>query len=94
MKNILLACGSGIATSTAAAAKLSKVLDENGFKGQYKIVQCKAAEVVSKSSSFDLCVATTVVSGDIKCPFVLGICFLTGVGMQAAVDKILEILRK
>ncbi|WP_270364345.1 hypothetical protein [Enterococcus malodoratus] len=41
MKNILLACGSGIATSTAVNGKISKVLDDNGYKGKYKITQCK-----------------------------------------------------
>ena len=34
MKNILLACGSGIATSTVVHKKIADILDENGFQGQ------------------------------------------------------------
>ena len=35
MKKIVLACGSGIATSTAVANKVSTFLDENGMAGTY-----------------------------------------------------------
>ena len=35
MKEIVIACGSGIATSTAVAAKIAELLDSNGFNGQY-----------------------------------------------------------
>lgn len=93
MKNILLACGSGICTSTAVNGKLSKILDDNGFKGQYKITQCKVAEVAAKSSNFDFCIATTMAPKEIKCPFVMGVCFLTGIGIQPAVDQILKLMR-
>lgn len=94
MKNILLACGSGICTSTAVNGKLSKILDENGFKGQYKITQCKVAEVAAKSPNFDFCIATTMAPKEIKCPFVMGVCFLTGIGTQQAVEQILKLMRE
>lgn len=47
MKKIVLACGSGIATSTAVANKVSAFLNENGMAGQYTIVQCAIAEAPS-----------------------------------------------
>ena len=53
MKNILLACGSGIATSTVVHKKIADILDENGFQGQYKITQCKVSEAPAKSASYD-----------------------------------------
>jgi galactitol PTS system EIIB component len=92
MKKILLACGTGICTSTAVNAKLQRILDEKGLKGQYQITQCKIAEVPMKSADFDLCIATTQVSGEIKCPFIMGIAFLTGMGLNPIIEKVLAIL--
>ncbi|MDQ0205060.1 PTS sugar transporter subunit IIB [Pectinatus haikarae] len=93
MKKILVACGAGVCTSTAVLSKMKKILDDNGFKGQYELAQCKIAEVPSKSSSFDLCVATTMVS-EVKCPFIMGIAFLTGRGLEDTVKKIFTELKK
>lgn len=94
MKNILMACGSGVCTSTILRTKISKALDEAGFKNQYKITQCKIAEVASMSSNYDFCVATTMAPKEIKCPFVMGVCFLTGVGVQTAIDDIIKLMNE
>lgn len=92
MKNILLACGSGICTSTAVRGKIEKILDEKGFKGQYKIVQCKVGEAPAMSSNYDLLIATTMAPQNLSCPFVPGVCFLTGVNTQPSIDKIIELM--
>ena len=78
MKKIVLACGSGIATSTAVANKVSTFLDENGMAGTYNIVQCAIAEAPT----------------GITCPYVSGIPFLTGMGAAQAQQQILDILSK
>ncbi|WP_414732567.1 PTS sugar transporter subunit IIB [Acetobacterium carbinolicum] len=93
MKAILLACGSGICTSTAARVKVEKLLDANGYKGQYKIEQGKIAEVAAKSSSFDFVIATTMKPDGVKCPFINGICFLTGVGVDQVTKEILALMK-
>ena len=92
MKKILLACGTGVVTSTAVTAKLSKALDERGWAGKYRITQCKIAEVPAKSGEFDLCVATTMVAGEIKCPLVMGVAFLTGRGLEPVLEQIFKYL--
>ena len=61
MKKILLACGSGVCTSTAAANKLKTELEKRGKGGMFTITQCKVAECVVKSADYDLLVATTTV---------------------------------
>lgn len=93
MKNILLACGSGICTSTAVRAKIEKILDEKGFAGQYKITQCKVAESPAMSVNYDFLIATTLAPTEIKCPFVSGICFLTGVGTENSVQQIIDLMK-
>jgi PTS system galactitol-specific IIB component len=94
MKTILLACGTGIVTSTAVNAKLTKALNEKGWEGKYKIKQCKIAEVPAQSENADLCVATTMVSGDVKCKVIQGVCFLTGMGTEPVLANIIAELEK
>lgn len=94
MKKILLACGTGICTSTAAKAKVSEILDENGYAGQYKINQCKISEAVSMSENYDFLIATTIEPKELKCPFVPGVCFMTGIGTEESIKQILELMEK
>lgn len=92
MVNILLACGSGIATSTAVAAKIKDLLDDNGYKGKFNVTTCSIADAVGKSASADLIIATTVKPSGIKCPFISGIPFLTGMGRTAAEKQVLDFM--
>ena len=94
MKKILLACASGIATSTAVNHKLSKILDEKGYKGQYRISQCKIQETFGQAENYDFCIATTKISGEVKCPVILGVAFLTGIGLDKVVDQVIELMEK
>ena len=45
MKRIIIACGSGVATSTVANQKVSAYLDEHGYSGKYQIEQCQVSEL-------------------------------------------------
>ncbi|MDR0600194.1 MAG: PTS sugar transporter subunit IIB [Treponema sp.] len=94
MKQIMLACGSGIVTSTAVKMKLTNILNERGYEGKYKITQFKVAEVVANSVNYDFCIATTYVSPDAKCPVIPGVSFLTGIGMEPVIEKIMEQMEK
>ena len=90
MKKILLCCGSGIATSTAAANRLKNKLEERGFAGQFTTTQCKVNEVASKAADYDLIVSTAVISQDFGKPVVLGISFLTGINLDKTIDEVIS----
>lgn len=92
MKKIVLACGSGIATSTAVAQKVSALLNDNGYEGQYEIVQCAISEAKDACADADLLIATTVAPNGLVCPYVSGVPFLTGVGRPAAEKEVLDII--
>ena len=94
MKKIVLACGSGIATSTAVASKVTALLNENGYEGQFRIVQCAISEALDACGGADVLVATTVAPSGLTCPYVSGVPFLTGVGRAAAEQALLEALAK
>ena len=88
MKKIVLACGSGVATSTAVAKKVSDLLNANGYEGQYEIVQCAISEAAANCEGADMLVATT----GITCAYVSGVPFLTGMGKADAEKQILDLM--
>ena len=90
MKKILVACGTAIATSTVVAKKLEEKLKAKGIAA--KIDQCKASEVSSRAASYDLIVSTTEVDGTQGKPHVRTLSFLTGIGVDADVEKIVKLL--
>jgi PTS system galactitol-specific IIB component len=91
-KRILVACGTAIATSTVVAKKLEEKLASRGL--EVTIDQCKTSEVSSKASAYDLVVTTSEVDADDARgkPVVRTLSFLTGVGVDADVDRIAKIL--
>jgi len=90
MKKILVACGTAIATSTVVAKKLEEKLKAKGIA--VTIDQCKASEVGSKAAAYDLVVTTTEVDDTRGKPCVRTLSFLTGVGVDADVEKIAKLL--
>lgn len=90
MKKILVACGTAIATSTVVAKKLQEALEKRGLA--VKIDQCKASEVESKVHGYDLVVSTTEVGDTKGKPLVRTVSFLTGIGVDADVQKIAKLL--
>ncbi len=91
MKNIIVSCGTGVATSTIVVKKLEEKLSENGIK--HKLIQCKAAEVYQYAKTADLIVTTTPVDSVGNVPVIRAMSFLTGIGMDADVEKILHALK-
>jgi len=94
MKQILLSCGTGLVASTTAAKQLEKSLNERGWAGKFNITQCKVTEVAAKSEAVDLCVTTTHVPGDVKCPVIMGVALITGIGIGPVLNQIIEVLER
>ncbi len=83
MKRIIIACGSGVATSTVAKQKITSWLDTQGYSGKYTVEQCSVAELPEKSKSADFCVCTSVVDEKtVSCPVINGVQLLTGIGLD------------
>ncbi len=93
-KRIMFACGSGICTSTAVRKKVEKMLDDAGYKGRYEITQFKIAETPAQSVNYDFLVATTMAPHGLKCPYVNGIPYLTGRGLDVPNAEILRLMEE
>lgn len=90
-KTILVACGTAIATSTVVAKAIEEALDARGL--YVNIRQCKAAEVPSLVADADLIVTTTPVSVDKDIPVIQTLAFLTGMGREEIIEKIVAYLQ-
>ena len=77
-KHILIACGTGVATSTVVCMRVKEELEKNNIPAT--VEQCKVAELPSKIQGADLV------------PVIRALSFLTGVGIEADVQKIIDIL--
>ena len=89
-KKVLVACGTGIATSTVVTIKIQEAL--KAHKIDADVIQCKVAELPMKVNGADLVVTTTVYEND-KIPVIRGLSFLTGIGMDKDLEKIVAALK-
>ncbi|MFD2386832.1 PTS sugar transporter subunit IIB [Enterococcus rivorum] len=89
-KHILIACGTGVATSTVVSMRVKEELEKNNI--QATVEQCKVSELPSKVGSADLVVTTTSYEND-EIPVIRALSFLTGVDVEADIEKIIEILK-
>ncbi len=90
-KTVIVSCGTAIATSTVAAKAIEEACKEAGIDVVTK--QCKAAEIpVLLEQGADLIVTTSQMRFDPGIPVVKGLPFLTGIGIEAVVKEIIDIL--
>ncbi len=89
---IIVACGSGVATSNVAAEKLKNILEERGVEAQVRAVNFGALESESRVS--DVLVSITPYAtrdAELRIPSLNGIPLLTGVGISALIDQIVAL---
>jgi len=91
-KRILVACGTSIATSTVIADRIRNLCEKHNIP--VKIIQCKVPEVRSLAEGMDLIVASTRIPSGINVPYVNGVSYLSGIGMENTDQEILRILKE
>ncbi len=96
MKKILVCCGSSMITSTLALNKIKNFAAKENIDVQF--IQCKFAEVTARVASDhpDLIVPTGMLNESAAggVPIVKGTCFITGVGVDQALQQIKDVLTK
>ncbi|WP_085524368.1 PTS sugar transporter subunit IIB [Tuberibacillus sp. Marseille-P3662] len=91
-KQVLVACGAGIATSTVVNGAIEEMAKEHDLK--LDLVQIKIAEVGSYVDTADLLVTTAKTKKDYPFPVINAQSFLTGIGTENTKKQILEELLK
>ena len=94
MKHIIVACGSGVATSETVAVKLRRLLDQKGIQDvEVEAININTLEKRIKHA--DIYVAVTPFKQEnFPIPVFSGMAFLTGFGQEAELAKIVEELSK
>lgn len=92
MKTIIVACGAGVATSTIITSCIEKLLEEKNIK--HRIIQCSLREVTSYEDQGNLIVSSMPLQGNYKIPVVLGLSFITGIGIDETKNRILSYVNK
>lgn len=93
MISILVACGSGVATSTLAADEVKGVCAEYGITN-YKINKCSMQELSSVMDSADLVLTTAKLKNAIDKPHMSVSGFITGINEAALRKSLGELLVK
>lgn len=88
---IIVACGSGVATSQTVANKLSKLLAERGIDADVEAVDIRSLKHYIKSA--DAYVSVVKVDEDYGIPVFNGVAFLTGMGQDEELDKLVEAVK-
>ena len=90
-KRILVACGSAIVTATVVSKAIEEALKKRGISATIK--QCKADEVSNFAQDADLIVTTTPVSTEHGKPIIQTLAFITGIGKEKVIERIIEKLK-
>lgn len=92
-KRVVVACGSGVATSQTVASKINRMLEDDGYNN----VVVEAVDIKSLDSiidSVDIYVTIVQASNKYDVPTINGIKFLTGMGMDEEYEKLKDYLDK
>ncbi|MGT2907710.1 PTS sugar transporter subunit IIB [Streptococcus dentiloxodontae] len=91
MKKLIVACGSGVATSQTVASKVDRLLKDAKVACTIEAVDMKSLEHHLKTA--DGYISIVKVKKDYGVPVFNGIAFLTGVGQQQELEKIIKFIQ-
>jgi PTS system galactitol-specific IIB component len=89
-KKVLVICGTGVATSTVVAIKIRDFCKSRDIS--VVVSQGKVMDIVRGIEGYDLIVSTTPIPAKVTIPVIEGLSFLTGVGIDATLEKIAQAL--
>lgn len=90
--NVMVACGSGVATSTIAQEEVKKIAQEAGV--QVKILKGTIAEVPTKQADVDLVLTTANYRKPLEKPYMSVFGLVSGVGADKVRKELAALLKK
>lgn len=88
MKKVIVACGSGVATSQTVASKVNRLLKEKNVNAQVEAVDLKSVDrYLADACAY---IAITKVSKEYPIPVINGIAFLTGMNQEAELNRLID----
>lgn len=90
---ILVACGSGVATSTLAADEVKSVCEEYGIVN-YSIIKSSMQELTNVAEQADVVLTTSVYRGELDKPYMSVSAFVTGINEEKTRQKLGALLKE
>lgn len=90
---ILVACGSGVATSTLAADEVRSVCEEYGIVN-YSIIKSSMQELTNVTDQADVVLTTSVYRGELDKPYMSVSAFITGINEEKTRQKLGQLLKE
>ncbi len=87
---IVVACGAGVATSHAVASRLKKLLSARGVEAEIEAVAAESLPGALEGANAYVAVVKTDAEYDI--PTFNGVAFLTGMGQEEELNKLIAAL--
>lgn len=84
---VIVACGSGVATSQTVASKIARLLSERGIDADVQAVDIK--ELKQHLRTADAYVSVVKTDEKFNVPVFNGIAFLTGMGQEEELKKLI-----
>ena len=88
MKKVIVACGSGVATSQTVASKVNRLLKEKNVDAKVDAVDLKSVDRYLVDAAAYITI--TKVTKEYPIPVINGIAFLTGMNQDAGLSKLIE----
>ncbi|MDN3954796.1 PTS sugar transporter subunit IIB [Sporolactobacillus laevolacticus] len=92
MAKIIVACGSGVATSQTVASKINRLLKEKKINSTVDAVDIKSLDNFIKDA--DVYVSIVRTNKKFTIPVINGIAFLTGMGQDKEFEKLVDAIKK
>lgn len=89
-KKVIVACAGAVATSTVAAKRLSELCKAHHI--EVEICQVRIAEIESNLLNAQLLITTSRIKKDYGIPYIMGMSFITGIGVEKTEQEILRVL--
>lgn len=90
MKRLIVACNAGVATSNTIAYKVKNLLKKKGYEAIVEAVDISSIERALKNADMYICIIKP--DKDYGVPMCNGMAFLTGVGIDKELQKIIDVL--
>ncbi|MDH6366206.1 MULTISPECIES: PTS sugar transporter subunit IIB [Breznakia] len=88
MKKIIVACGSGVATSQTVASKVNRLLKENKVDAKVEAVDLKSVDRhLTDAVAY---IAITKTNKEYPIPVINGIAFLTGMKQKEELQRLID----
>lgn len=88
MKRVIVACGSGVATSQTVASKVNRLLKDKGVDATVDAVDLKSVDrELANACAY---ITITKVTKEYSVPVINGIAFLTGMNQAKELDRLIE----